>query len=151
MNRPAAKGKTTPRRAPCLAQRASGPTRSYRQTRVRASRVLNAARILALIELTQRLHQAYDKQAADQLLPQNPTQKPMDTTQTEKMLTEDCLGSLGKSMAPGLAQADRILTVANRTGVDPTLLAVTWRFESGFSFQPVNGLMEPYNSSLVSP
>jgi len=54
-----------------------------------------------------------------------------------------CLVSLGKSMAPGLTQADRILTVANRTGVDPTLLAVTWRFESGFNFQPVNGMHTP--------
>jgi hypothetical protein len=42
-------------------------------------------------------------------------------------------------MAPGLAQADRILEVANKTGVDPTLLAVTWRFESGFGSQPTNG------------
>ena len=46
-------------------------------------------------------------------------------------------------MAPGLAQADRILTVANRTGVDPTLLALTWRFESGFDFQPTNGMHTP--------
>jgi len=35
--------------------------------------------------------------------------------------------------------------VANRTGVDPTLLSVTWRFEGGldqygqFNFQPTNG------------
>lgn len=54
-----------------------------------------------------------------------------------------CVGSLGKSMAPGLTQADRILDVANKTGVDPTLLAVTWRFESSFSFQPTNGMHTP--------
>jgi len=68
MNRPAAKEKT----------RSSGPSMSYLQTRIRASRLLNAARILAIIELTHRLHQAYrfayDKQAADWLLPQNPAQ-----------------------------------------------------------------------------
>lgn len=55
--------------------RATGPTRSYLQTRVRASRLLAAARILAIIELTRRLHQAYeqayDQQAADWVLPQN--------------------------------------------------------------------------------
>jgi len=41
-------------------------------------RLINTARILALIELTRRLHQAYehayDKQAAEWLLPQNPGQ-----------------------------------------------------------------------------
>jgi len=51
-----------------------------------------------------------------------------------------CLGSLGKSMVPGLAQAADILYVATKTGVDPTLLAVTWRFESEFNFQPTNGM-----------
>jgi hypothetical protein len=56
-----------------------------------------------------------------------------------------CLGSLGGSVAPGLAQAADILDVANKTGVDPTLLAVTWRFEGSldqygeFNFQPTNG------------
>ncbi len=44
-------------------------------------------------------------------------------------------------MVPGLvAQAADILDVANKTGVDPTLLAVTWRFESEFNFQPTNGI-----------
>src|SRR6266511_2168583 len=65
MNRPAAKEKT----------RASGRSRSYLQTRVRASRLYEAAFILAIFELTRRLHQAYeqayDKQAAEWLLPQN--------------------------------------------------------------------------------
>jgi hypothetical protein len=46
---------------------------SYLKTRIRGARLLNAARILALVELTRRLHQAceqaYDKQAADRLLP----------------------------------------------------------------------------------
>lgn len=49
---------------------------SYLKTRIRGSRLLNVACLLLLAELTQRLHQAYaqayDKQAADQLLPQNP-------------------------------------------------------------------------------
>ena len=58
-----------------LAHRASGPTLSYPKTRVRASRLSQAAFILAIVELTRRLHQAYgfayDKQAADWVLPQN--------------------------------------------------------------------------------
>jgi hypothetical protein len=58
----------------------SGHARSYLQTRVRASRLQNAARLLAFIELSRRLHQAYrqayDKQAAGQLLPQNPSPTP---------------------------------------------------------------------------
>mgnify|MGYP003288520115 CR=1 FL=1 len=67
--------------------RSYGPTRSYLQTRVRASRLLNAVRILALLELSRRLHQAYrqayDKQAADWLLPQNSnTPQTTDTPQT---------------------------------------------------------------------
>ena len=39
--------------------------------------------------------------------------------------------------------------VANRTGVNPTLLSVTWRFEGGsdqrgeFNFAPVNGMHTP--------
>src|SRR5216684_8750535 len=65
MNRPAAKEKT----------RSSGPARSYLQTRVRGQRLYEAAFILAFVELTRRLHQAYeqayDKQAAEWLLPQN--------------------------------------------------------------------------------
>ncbi|MCA1601986.1 MAG: hypothetical protein LC776_10220, partial [Acidobacteria bacterium] len=87
MNRPAAKGKITQldrsrlaHRSSCMRAlrpaRASGPATSYLQTRVRASRLYEAAFILAIAELTRRLHQAYrqayDKQAAEQLLPQNP-------------------------------------------------------------------------------
>src|SRR5947209_16269110 len=34
---------------------------------------------------------------------------------------QSCLSTLGKSIAPGLAQAADILMVANRTGVDPKL------------------------------
>jgi hypothetical protein len=53
---------------------ASGHSTSYLKTRIRGSRLLNAARILALVELTRRLHQAYrqayDKQTSDWLLPQ---------------------------------------------------------------------------------
>ncbi len=56
--------------------RPSGPSRSYLKTRVRGSRLLAAAHILAIVELSRRLHQAYaqayDKQAADSVLPQNP-------------------------------------------------------------------------------
>lgn len=51
---------------------------SYLKTRIRASRLFEAAFILAIVELTRRLHQAcehaYDKQAAGWVLPQNPAQ-----------------------------------------------------------------------------
>ena len=65
MNRPAAKEK----------RRSSERSQGYLKTRIRASRLQNAARLLAIIELSQRLHQAYeqayDKEAAEWLLPQN--------------------------------------------------------------------------------
>ena len=55
--------------------RAARPSRSYLQTRIRGQRLLNAARILAFIELSRRLHQAYrqayDQQAAEWLIPQD--------------------------------------------------------------------------------
>ena len=76
MKPPAAKGKTSQLDRSRSSHRAPGPTMSYLQTRVRASRLYEAAFILAIAELTRRLHQAceqaYDKQAADWLLPQNP-------------------------------------------------------------------------------
>ena len=57
----------------------SGRSRTYLKTRVRGQRLQNAALILAFIELTQRLHQAYrqayDKQTAEWLLPQNTKQQ----------------------------------------------------------------------------
>lgn len=90
MNRPAAKEKRTPRRASRLDLRASGPSCSYLQTRVRASRLLSAARILLFIELSRRLHQAhrfaYDKQAADQLLPQQTEKDGIPPAQLSKCL-----------------------------------------------------------------
>jgi len=74
------------------------------------------------------------------MLPQNPSE-PQGTFDAAY---KSCLGTLGNSIAPGLAQAADILMVGNRTGVDPTLLSVTWRFEGGydqfgFNFQPTNG------------
>ena len=76
MKRPAAKGKITQLDRSRLAHRASGPTLSYLKTRVRASRLYQAAFILAIAELTRRLHQAYqqayDKHAVDWVLPQKP-------------------------------------------------------------------------------
>lgn len=74
-------------------RRSSGPTRSYRQTRIRGSRLLNAARLLSLIELSRRLQQAYehvyDQQAADWLLPQNPVPtSPPARTPFENKLNE---------------------------------------------------------------
>lgn len=103
--------------------RSSGPTRSYLQTRIRGQRLLNAARILALIELSRRLHQAYryayDKQAAGWLLPQEPTPTPTP-----------CPGSIPE------AAAMQILAIAAQEGVDPTLLSVTWRHESSFTSDP---------------
>ena len=76
MKTSAAKERATQLGRSRLAHRASGPTLSYPKTRVRGSRLLEAAFILAIVELTRRLHQAYahayDKQAADWVLPQNP-------------------------------------------------------------------------------
>jgi hypothetical protein len=70
--------------------RTSGRSTSYLKTRIRGSRLRNAARILVLVELTQRLHQAcehaYDKQAADRLLPQNPT--PLTQDQINKVQSD---------------------------------------------------------------
>jgi hypothetical protein len=110
MKPPAAKGKITqPRRsrsshrahytcAPKPAH-APGPTLSYLQTRVRASRLYQAAFILAIIELTRRLHQAYehayDKQAADWVLPQNTGKAPLNT-KAAKLYDEQRLGALGR-------------------------------------------------------
>ncbi|MGH9970278.1 MAG: hypothetical protein ACREBG_21125 [Pyrinomonadaceae bacterium] len=73
-------------------RRSSGPSRSYLQTRVRGSRLYEAARILAIVELSSRLHQAYrqayDKQASDRLLPQNPVPRPgPDPTDRSRSLT----------------------------------------------------------------
>jgi YD repeat-containing protein len=75
-------------------------------------------------------------------------QNPSEPQGTFDKAYADCKGQLGKSVAPGLAQAADILMVANRTGVDPTLLSVTWRFEGGydqfgFNFQPTNGMHTP--------
>jgi hypothetical protein len=77
-------------------------------------------------------------------LPQNPAG--FNPQGTFDDAYKSCLGTLGKSVAPGLAQAAAIIDVANKTGVDSTLLAVTWRFEGAldqygqFNFQPTNGL-----------
>ena len=70
--------KRAPRPIPSrIPERTSTRSNSYLKTRIRGSRLQNAARILAFIELSRRLHQAYrqayDKQAADWLLPQNTT------------------------------------------------------------------------------
>jgi hypothetical protein len=80
------------------------------------------------------------------LIPQNPAG--FNPQGTFDAAYQSCRGTLGNSIAPGLAQAADILTVANRTGVDPTLLSVTWRFEGGydqfgFNFQPTNGMHTP--------
>lgn len=64
----------------------------------------------------------------------------------------NCLGALGNNPnapAPGQDQARAIIKVANDIGVDPTLLAATWRFEggfdlnSGFLWNPKNGTHNP--------
>jgi YD repeat-containing protein len=76
-------------------------------------------------------------------------QNPSEPQGTFDAAYQSCGGTLGNSTAPGLAQAADILMVANRTGVDPTLLSVTWRFEGGldqygqFNFQPTNGMHTP--------
>ncbi len=63
-----------------VSNRTPGRSTRYLQTRIRGPRLPNAARILVIVELTHRLHQAYadayDKQAADRLLPQNPVPQP---------------------------------------------------------------------------
>jgi len=83
MKRPAAKRKITDLDRSRLVHRASGSSHSYLKTRVRASRLYEAAFILAFIELSRRLHQAYrqayDKQAVDWLFPQNPAATPSPT------------------------------------------------------------------------
>lgn len=75
-------------------------------------------------------------------------QNPSEPQGTFDAAYQSCLGSLGNSTAPGLAQAADILMVSNRTSVDPTLLSVTWRFEGGtnafgFEFVPTNGMHTP--------
>lgn len=62
---------------------------------------------------------AYDKQASDRLLPQEPTPTPTP-----------CVGPIPE--AAGRA----ILAAAAEEGVDPTLLSVTWRHESSFGTNP---------------
>jgi len=70
-----------------LTNRSFQRSTSYLKTRIRGSRLQNAARILVLVELIQRLHQAYrfayDKQASDRLLPQN-TQPRQEITVCQK-------------------------------------------------------------------
>ena len=99
MKAPTAKGKITQLDRSRSSHRATGPTRSYLKTRVRASRLLNAARILAIVELTRRLHQAYqhayDKQAAEWLLPQNTSAKTQEPGQLG-VLTEGAFFDVGK-------------------------------------------------------
>jgi hypothetical protein len=85
--------------------RTLGRSTSYLKTRIRGSRLLNAARLLVLVELTRRLHQAYehayDKQAADQLLPQNPTTPPCNPPTFESISDHPFLG-----LFPGEFDAD---------------------------------------------
>src|SRR5678815_3538440 len=81
-----------------IPDRMSTRSTTYLKTRIRGSRLLNVACLLLLAELTQRLHQAYaqayDKQAADQLLPQNPGRQivPLGNLQKglEGLLKGDC-------------------------------------------------------------
>ena len=49
-----------------------------------------------------------------------------------------CLGKLGKALAPGQNQAADILWVSALEGVDATVIAVSWRRESTFSYNPVS-------------
>lgn len=71
--------------------RISTRSNSYLKTRIWGSRLQNAARILAIVELTQRLHQAYrqayDKQTAGWLLPQNPGTNPFPTLIKDNLKT----------------------------------------------------------------
>lgn len=80
MKAPTAKGKITQLDRSRSWRRASGPTMSYLKTRVRASRLYEAAFILAIAELTRRLHQAYqqayDETVVGSVLPQKPLPTP---------------------------------------------------------------------------
>ena len=83
MKRPATKEKRASAIACSVARtRATGPPPSYPKTRVRGSRLYEAAFILAIIELTRRLHpayeQAYDKHAVGSVLPQKPAPVELD-------------------------------------------------------------------------
>jgi hypothetical protein len=99
--------------------RSSGPTRSYLKTCIRGSRLQNAARILALIELTRRVHQAYeqayDKQAADRLLPQKTDPKRNCTFPTYDQLSATQQGLLNAGTYSGLSDAQRA-NFLNQTG-----------------------------------
>jgi len=100
-------------------RRASSPSISYLQTRIRGSRLLNAARLLVLIELTHRLHQAYrfayDKQAADWLLPRKSiglgrptvTMQPAGTT-----LSKPTIGKVARCEQLTLTQPTRRQAIA---------------------------------------
>src|SRR6266540_7387488 len=117
MNRPAAKEKT----------RASGRSRSYLQTRVRASRLYEAAFILAIFELTRRLHQAYeqayDKQAAEWLLPQEPRPQPhpTPTPQPDPCVTAafDAIHQNGNRTEAARTAISSLLGEAARVGLTP--------------------------------
>ena len=95
MKRPATKEKRASAIACSVARtRATGPPPSYPKTRVRGSRLYEAAFILAIIELTRRLHpayeQAYDKHAVGSVLPQNPDAPAINKLVNEALGKEGC-------------------------------------------------------------
>lgn len=94
MKPPAAKGKTSQLDRSRSSRRAPGPSPSYLKTRIMGSRLFAAAHILAIAELTRRLHQAYqhayDKQAADRLLPQNPDREGIRNLVNETLAIDPC-------------------------------------------------------------
>jgi hypothetical protein len=100
-----------------LTDRAPRGSPCYLKTRIRGSRLLNAARLLVLIELTHRLHQAYrfvyDKQAADWLLPQN-------TPQTQTPCEQKLASMFGGENAIMRTRYDYL---GNYRGADPELAA----------------------------
>jgi hypothetical protein len=121
MKPPAAKEKNRQLTRSRLAHRASGPTTSYPKTRVRGSRLLEAAFILAFIELTHRLHQAYhlayDETMVGSVLPQKPEPTPQRncTFPGFDQLSAAQQGLLNAGAYGGLSDAQRA-NFLNQTG-----------------------------------
>ncbi|MGH9966661.1 MAG: hypothetical protein ACREBG_02345 [Pyrinomonadaceae bacterium] len=127
--------------------RATGPTRSYLKTRVRASRLYEAAFILVLIELNRRLHQAYqqayDKHAADRLLPQKSgvefLPNPIGSSYGDK--NRDQI----KSIIDSLLQNERCRRAFEIVG----LQTINQTVEKGVVIGPASLLSNPANNSTL--
>jgi len=112
---------------------------SYLKTRIRGSRLQNVVRILVLIELTQRLRQAYrfayDKQAADRLLPQNPALVNQDAWERQHITSDAC----GHMAALAQQQANRALRQAHGNA-SRALGAFDLGFSRIYAGKPMDGI-----------